>query len=97
MMKLSTRSPAPDKTGQHARKAADKYAVANQADSGDSIVVHVESNLSYAVSAVKGGTAGIQNALKSAANKIFGQIKHKVGSSLTNELNTPFPEVKRKR
>ena len=97
MMKLSTRPPAQDKTGVHTPAAANKYAVVNQTDTGDSIVVHVESNLMYAVSAVKGGIAGIQNALKSAANKVFGVIKHKVGSSLTNELTTPFPEVKRRR
>lgn len=97
MMKLSTHPPAQDKTGVHAQAAANKYTVVNQTDTGDSIVVHVESNLMYAVSAVKGGIAGIQNALKSAANKVFGVIKHKVGSSLTNELTTPFPEVKRRR
>lgn len=96
MVKLSTRPPADDKTGIRARKAAQNYAVVDQSESNDSLTVHIESNLLYAVSAVKGGKAGIEIALKKAANKIVGMIKHKVGESLSNELTTPFPEVKRR-
>lgn len=58
--------------------------------------MHVESNLAYALDAVKGRAAGIDSALKSAANKIVGIIKHKAGARLDENLRTPFPEVKKK-
>jgi hypothetical protein len=45
---------------------------------------------------VNGGHAGIDDALKRAANRITGMINHKVGQPLEDRLPTPFPEVKRK-
>lgn len=96
MRKLSTKPQAIDKQGAHVSKIGGKYSYVASQDTGDDYSVHVESNLSYAVSAVKGGLAGIQNALKSAANKIAGLLKHRIGDDLDKELSTPFPEVKRR-
>lgn len=96
MRKLSTKPPAIDKQGAHVSKVGGKYSYVASQDTGDEYSVHVESNLCYAVSAVKGGLAGIQNALKSAANKIAGLIRHRIGDALDKELSTPFPEVKKR-
>jgi len=96
MRKLSTLPPKIEKQGAHVGKVANKFSYVASQDAGDNYSVHVESNLCYAVSAVKGGLAGIQNALKSAANKIAGLIRHRIGDDLDKELSTPFPEVKRR-
>ena len=97
MGKLSTRPPANEQAGEHVSKIVRRYGVVNQRDAGNTYSVHVESNLLYALLAVKGRNTGIQNALKSAANKVAGIIKHKVGERLDVDLTTPFPEVKKKR
>ncbi len=96
MAKISTRPPANEKAGRHVKQIVQKYAVATQRDSGESFSVHVESNLSYATDALKGGSGAVDAALKSAANRIAGMIRHKAGASLDEDLSTPFPEVKRK-
>lgn len=96
MAKLSTRPAANEKAGAHVHAIAEKYGVVAQSDSGDRFSVRVESNLSYAVDAVKGGQAGVADALKRSANRIAGMINHKVGLPLEEKLTTPFPEVKRR-
>ncbi len=96
MAKLSTRPPASEKAGEHVRKIADKHAVAATSDTGDTFSVHVESNLSYAMDAVKGGRAGVDDALKRAANRIAGMISHKANLPLEEKMPTPFPEVRRR-
>jgi len=70
--------------------------VAVRRDSGDNLSLHIESNIEYAVLAVEGRQTGIDNALKSAANRIAGMINHKANMPLGTKLATPFPEVKRK-
>lgn len=96
MAMISTRPPASEKAGAHVRQIAQKYAVATQRDSGDTFAVHVESNLSYAIDALKGGASAVDAALKSAANRITGMIVNKAGARLDENLTTPFPEVKRR-
>lgn len=96
MGKLSTRPQASQKSGAHVNKIVGKYGVVNKSDANKTYSVHVESDLLYAKDAVRGGEAGIENALKKAANKIAGMIKHFAGAELDANLSTPFPEVKRR-
>ena len=96
MAMLSTRPPASEKAGAHVKHIAQKFAVATQSNSGDTFSVHVESNLSYAADALKGGASAVDAALKSAANRIAGMIVHRAGARLDENLSTPFPEVKRR-
>lgn len=95
MGKLSTRPPASPKSGAHVNKIVGKYGVVNKEDANSTYSVHVVSNLMYAKLAVKGGAAGIDMALKKAANKIAGMIKHFASRKLDERVTTPFPEVKR--
>lgn len=97
MKEICTLPPPADGAGHHAREAARKHSKVETADSGKSYSVHIEDDLMYAMDAVKGGEGGVQNALKSAANRIAGQIKHMAGASLSERLPTPFPEVKRRK
>ena len=97
MAMLSTLPPAISNVGSRVSKLMKKYVLASTMDNGDAYSVRVGSKLSYAVDAVKGGMTGVSDALKRAANKVAGFLLHKAGSKLSNELSTPFPEVKRKR
>ena len=96
MAKLSTRPPARESAGDRVSKTVNKFGAVRENDAGRVFSVHVESNLSYARDAVKGGQSGINNALKSAANKIAGIIKHMAGAKLDEDLRAPFPEVKKR-
>lgn len=95
MGKLSTRPPANPKSGEHVNKIVGRYGLVNKTDANSTYSVHVESNLLYAKDAVKGGESGIQMALKKAANKIAGMLKHFACKNLDERITTPFPEVKR--
>ena len=97
MGEVSTRPPAnPRKLGRTAAKRARDFMRVIVSDGGNNYRVRIESNLSYAMSAVKGGSAGVNDALKRAANSVAGMIRHRVGERLAENLSTPFPEVKRK-
>ena len=93
---ISTHIPPAEKAGIHATKIANKFATAIENNSGNNFSLHLESKLAYALDSVKGGMSGIANALKSAANKITGIIKHQAGAKLSEDLPLPFPEVKRR-
>ena len=95
MAMLSTLPPAISNVGSRVSRLMRKYVLASTMDHGDTYSVRVGSELSYAVDAVKGGMAGVSDALKRAANKVAGLLRHKAASKLSNELSTPFPEVRR--
>lgn len=97
MAKLSTLPQAISNVGSRVSTLMRKYVLSKTMDNGDTYSVRVGSELSYATDAVKGGKSGVTDALKHAANKVAGLLMHKAGSKLSNELSTPFPEVKRKR
>ena len=96
MQQLSTRPPAKGKVGEAAQKTAKRFLDVATYGSGDAYTVQIRDNLSYAVDAVKGGASGIDFALKRAANRIAGMIRHRAGARLDEDIPTPFPEVKRK-
>ena len=96
MAALSTR-PTKEEVGAAARRNAKRFFDVNIRSGGAIFTVHIASKLDYAVSAVKGGVVGINDALKKAANRIAGMIRHKVGADLTEDLSSPFPEVKRSK
>ena len=59
--------------------------------------VMITDELDYATDAVKGGESAIQTALMKAANKVAGTLKHFASSDLKDTLETPFPEVKKRK
>lgn len=95
MQRLSTR-PSREEVGAAARKSANRWLDIDVSDGDLSFRVAIRDNLSWAMDAVKGGHAGVDEALKRAANRITGMINHKAGLPLEEKLSTPFPEVKRR-
>ncbi len=95
MQKLSTR-PTKSEVGAAARKSAGRWLDINVTDGDLSFRVSIRDNLSWAMDAVKGGQAGVDDALKRAANRIAGMISHKANLPLEEKLPTPFPEVRRR-
>ncbi len=97
MKSISTRPPAkPRALGANAARRAKDFMEIRVSDGGNTYTVQVKSNLSYAIDAVNGGMAGVNDALKRAANRISGMIRNRAGARLDENLSTPFPEVKRK-
>lgn len=97
MQRISTRAPAFGSIGSHARKIAADWLRVDVSDTGDNYSVHITDELTYAVDAVNGGQGGIEAALQSAANRVNGMIRNKIGAGKFDESwRTPFPEVKRK-
>lgn len=97
MAQLSTR-PTREEVGEAVKAKAHKFVeVRVQSGTMDESVL-IRSNLVYAVDAVKGGQAGIDDSLKRAANRITGYINHQVSKwkGVKDMLPIPFPEVKRK-
>ena len=93
---LSTRRPTKWEVGEAAKESARRWLDINVSDGGDNFRVAIRDNLSYAITAVKDGHAGVRDALKRAANRVAGMINHKAGLPLEERLPTPFPEVKRR-
>lgn len=95
MQRLSTRA-TQEEVGAAAKKSANRWLDINVSDGGDNFRVLIRDNLSYAMTAVNGGRAGVADALKRAANRIAGMINHKANLPLEEKLISPFPEVKRR-
>lgn len=97
MQKISTRAPAAGSIGARARKIGDSWVEVNVTDGNQNYTVRIKDNLTYSVDAVNGGEGGIESALQSAANRVNGMIRNKIGAGrFDEEWRTPFPEVKRK-
>lgn len=97
MQKISTRAPAAGEIGARAKRIGDEWLRVTVSDTGDNYSVRIEDNLTYSVDAVNGGEGGIESALQSAANRVNGMIRNKIGAGRFDESwRTPFPEVKRK-
>ena len=65
-------------------------------DGNQEYSVVITDNLEYATSAA-GGEAAIETALKKAANKVAGILKHCASHDLKEDFETPFPEVKKRK
>lgn len=97
MYKLSTRNPPP--TG-HTRAIAESNLakVHISGDGSDVCGVYVQLGIDYATEAIRGGNAAIDDAIKKASNKIYGQLQHLGGIDISDEYpSAPFPEVARRR
>lgn len=94
--RISTRPSSAGAIGERAKKIGDEWIDVGVVGNDENYTVRVRDSLSYALEAVKGGAGGVENALRSAANRINGMIRHKIGADLEKSWRTPFPEVKRK-
>lgn len=103
MVKTNTKGPADAVSARVYAKANEVTEVRNlfatSSTTGDGqYALLLEDNLRYAGRALKGGPAAVDLALKKAANKSVGLIRHKCKDLLLpGELKTPFPEVVKKR
>lgn len=97
MRRCSSRNPPAPTGSRVARTLGDKCAVVREVYNDSRFTVDVIDTLNYALSAVKGGQAGVDLALKKAANKISGMIRHHWHTPLHHDVGTPFPEIVRNR
>lgn len=98
MRRMSTRNTKSGALGKRAKHIAQEWVNVVETDGGDtSYTLEVVDNLCYAIDALKGGEATIDLALKSAANRIAGRLRHMANYAFDEDLKTPFPEVVRKK
>lgn len=97
MAAISSRPPAQGRVGAHAPAVANRAVRVYKADTRQGYEVRVHDALVYAAHAVNGGRAGVDNALKSAANRVAGRLRHMGAHLLDPDLQTPFPEVAHSR
>ncbi len=98
MAKISTRNVS-SKAGPKARATATKLAFAQSGDIGErGYFVEVTDGLDYGMDALKGGKGTVDLAIKKAANKIAGRLAKEVaGRPFAEKVETPFPEVRRRK
>lgn len=98
MGSISTRGNAME-GGTGVQALAQKYLEIRKGKSGDAYSLEIHDRLDYAVPALKGGKGAIDTAMMRAANKIAGMVKRKLAlrGDLAQDLDTPFPDVKRRR
>lgn len=95
MGKVSTR-PANGRIGAHALQVARRNVMVRAFDRPEGYEVEVYDDLVYAAHALASGRAGVDRAMKLAANRIAGRLRN-VGEHIMDEdLQTPFPDVQRK-
>ena len=91
---ISDNVPANPKITKVANDITQKTDMKN----GDEYSLQLSDNLDYAVQAVEGGEGIVDMSLKKAANKAASVINQKCRGILNFEkLDTPFPEVSKKR
>ena len=96
MAKLSTRND-PLIGSSISRSLAGTYSLVTKSGAGEEFAVTVLDALDYAALALKGGRPAVDLAMKKAANKISGMIRHSVYCPLDHDVGTPFPEIVRSR
>lgn len=97
MSALSTRETNNERVNSSAARAlADRLVRVMVEKSGEEMCLTVRDSLNYATLAVKGGSSGVEFALKKAANSVVGMIKNRLVQSgrFDSAWQTPFPEVK---
>lgn len=78
------------------KRASNEYSDAKVWINGEEYGVRMESNLCYALSAVKGGSSAVDFAVRKAMNKTAGYINRMLGGSLdrrNRKLLTPFKDL----
>lgn len=95
MAAVSTRPPS-GRVGAHASDISKRVLKMFSTDGAEVYTITVKDELVYAVSALRNGRATIEVAYKRAANRVAGMLRHFGGHLLDKDLQTPFPEVKRK-
>lgn len=92
-VKTSTRPQKMTAGGRNSTRTADKFTQVFKGEAGDTYTVSIVDSLSYAVAALKGGAGTIDTALKRAANRVAGYLRHRAAAPLRQKFATPFPEV----
>lgn len=78
------------------KRASDKYSDASVWINGEEYGVRMDSNLCYALEAVKGGSTAVDFAVRKAMNKTAGYINRYLGGSLdprNRRMLTPFKDI----
>lgn len=93
---VSTR-PSVGRVGAHAQAVAARSVRVASADGTKGYEVSVLDSVSYASHALTSGRFGVDRAMKLAANRIAGRLRNVGGHILDDDLQTPFPEVRRRK
>ncbi len=96
MSKLSTRA-TKEEVSAAVKRTAERFEEIVITDGDWDYRVKVQVSLAYIFESIKGGEAGVETALKRAANRITAIVKRKAPADLKEQLSSPFPEVKRNR
>jgi len=101
MRKAATVNVA-DMVSADATQTAEQQTTVREMNSGDNYVISMSDTLDYAMDAVKGGDSGLDNSIQKAINMAVATINHKLSTSQNawysmTRLETPFPEVKKRK
>ena len=94
---LSTKNNIPEHVQSATKAIARKMAKSVTLESPTRLTLNLTNALNYARQSVKGGQAGIDLALKKAANKIAGRLCKVAEKKFGERVQTPFPEVRKRR
>ena len=106
MMKTSTKNVAdnvPARVSQKAKEVTDHREIIAKSNDGNGgkYALVLDDNLNYALNAIKGGKTAVDVQMKKAMNKIVSVINQKLkkngGLLGPTKLETPFPEVRKRR
>lgn len=106
MQKTFNKSPAESATPKVARKANEvtrksETVQENKQTGGGTYTLTLMDGLKYAQEAIRGGRAAVDTQMKKALNKIVATINQKLkkngGLLGPNKLDTPFPEVRKRK
>lgn len=93
---ISTR-PSAGRVGAHAPVVAARNVRVASFDGTKGYEVTVRDDVAYAAHALAQGRCGVDRAMKLAANRIAGRLRQVGEHILDDDLQTPFPEVKRRK
>lgn len=95
--RISTRPPSAGRAGPGVAKAVRGRVAVRAFGSGERYSVEVADALVYAADALSSGRPGVARAMELAANRVAGRLRHCAGHLLDADLQTPFPEVAKRK
>ena len=83
---------------QAAASKAQQLTKVTRGGTSENYSLQADDLLNYAMAALQGGEASLNEALMKAANKIASTINHKASKLLLfQDIGVPFPEVKQRK
>ena len=98
LMKQAGSNTSQQMASQDAASKAQQLTKVTMSGTSENYSLQADDLLNYAMAALKGGEASLNEALMKAANKIASTIQHKASKLLLFEdIGVPFPEITQRR